>query len=207
VGRYRKYFEKTIKANFPGNHVQILFKTNEHYKAISQDTVFAATSANPIDRRLDFSSYFLALIKTLEEEGESFDTIRKNCLEITINYVTPKSQLEVFIKRLPVKLMNTLLAKYLVKKLAGRVSKKGHPDGFRANIITSKDETFGLGYGVDILECGICKLFKKHNNIRYVPILCEVDKITSAFAGLQMIRTGTIAAGAKKCDFRYRKME
>ncbi|WP_373549566.1 L-2-amino-thiazoline-4-carboxylic acid hydrolase [Haliscomenobacter sp.] len=83
----------------------------------------------------------------------------------------------------------------------------GHPDGFLANIITDKAETYGFGYGVDILECGICKLFKKHNYQRYASILCEVDEITSKLAGLQLIRSGTIANGAKKCDFRYKKIE
>lgn len=57
----------------------------------------------------------------------------------------------------------------------------------------------------DILECGICKLFKKHNYEKYSSILCEVDEITSRLAGLKLIRTGTIALGAKKCDFRFKK--
>ncbi|HEY1053826.1 MAG TPA: L-2-amino-thiazoline-4-carboxylic acid hydrolase, partial [Emticicia sp.] len=78
------------------------------------------------------------------------------------------------------------------------------PDGFVAHIITNKKETNGLGYGVDIIECGICKLFKKHNYQKYVSILCEVDKYTTNLAGLSMIRTDTIANGAGKCDFRYK---
>ena len=38
-----------------------------------------------------------------------------------------------------------------------------------------------------------------------ISILCEVDEITSALAGLKLVRTGTIANGAKKCDFRFIK--
>ena len=85
-----------------------------------------------------------------------------------------------------------------------RVSQKAHQDGFVAKIITDKNETFGFGYGFDILECGICKLFKKHNYEKYSSILCEDEK-TSSLAGLNLIRTGTIALGAKKCDFRLKK--
>ena len=85
------------------------------------------------------------------------------------------------------------------------MSKNLNPDGFIANIITDKKETLGLGYGVDILECGICKLFKKHNYQKYSSILCEVDTITSGFAGLRLVRGGTIALGAKKCDFRWER--
>lgn len=82
---------------------------------------------------------------------------------------------------------------------------KGHPDGFRVNMLTDKAETLGFGYGFDIMECGICKLFKKHNYQKYTPILCEVDHITSNLAGLTLIRTGTIANGATTCDFRFKK--
>ena len=76
-----------------------------------------------------------------------------------------------------------------------------------ASIIRGKDETYGLGYGIDIVECGICKLFQKHNYQQYASILCEVDEITSSLAGLQLIRTGTIASGASKCDFRFKKLD
>ena len=54
-----------------------------------------------------------------------------------------------------------------------------HPDGFSADIITDKSVTFGLGYGVDITECGICKLFEKHHYKQYRNILCDVDYITT----------------------------
>ena len=92
----------------------------------------------------------------------------------------------------------------LIKILQRKVSKNKSKEGFVANIITNKEETYGIGYGVDILECGICKLFQKHNYYKYASILCEVDEVTTRLAGLEMIRTGTIATGAKKCDFRYK---
>ena len=102
---------------------------------------------------------------------------------------------------------NTWLGQILIKAFHKRVSVNTNADGFIANILTDKKETFGLGYGIDIIECGICKLFKKHNYSKYASILCEVDEITSGLAGLQLIRTGTIANGAKKCDFRFKLEE
>ena len=202
---YRKYFIKPIKKNFPGNADKIISDTDNHYRAISPDTQFAKTSKNPIDRRLDFCSYFLALIKTLDEKGETFDDIRKLCLEIVTEYVKPKNKVQLFFKRIPAKLTNTWLAGIFINSFNEKVNYNSNPDGFVANIITDKAETFGLGYGFDILECGICKLFKKHNYQKYASILCEVDEITSGLAGLKLIRTGTIANGAKKCDFRFKK--
>ena len=205
MANYRKYFVAGIKKNFPGQSNTIVIKTDAHYKIISADTSFAAKSTNPIDKRLDFSSYFLALIKTLDEEGEKFETTRKICLEIVTEYVRPKNKLQELLKKLPVKLINTKFATYFLKAFNKRVSRNSNLDGFIANIITDKKETLGLGYGVDILECGICKLFNKHNYQKYSSILCEVDHITSDLAGLKLVRNGTIALGANKCDFRWER--
>jgi hypothetical protein len=203
---YRKYFIAGIKKNFPGSSDSIIAKADSHYKIISADTSFAASSANPIDKRLDFSSRFLALIKTLDEQGLDFEATKKICLEIVIEYVRPKNKFQQALKKMPAKLANTWLATVFFKEFNKRVSKNSNPDGFIANIITDKQETLGLGYGVDIIECGICKLFKKHNYQKYSSILCEVDAITAELAGLKLIRNGTIALGAKKCDFRWERI-
>lgn len=202
---YKKYFVRSINRNFPDDHSKIIASTDHHYQIISADTHFASTSANPIDKRLDFCSYFLALIKTLDEKGQSFESIREICLEIVTDYVTPKNKLQGFVKRLMPKLITTRLGQALIQSFHKRVSVRSHPEGFVANIITDKQETFGLGYGIDILECGICKLFQKHNYKKYASILCEVDEITSGLAGLELIRSGTIANGATKCDFRFKR--
>ena len=119
----------------------------------------------------------------------------------------PKNKVQAYLKRLTPALITTWLGKILVKSLSNKVRVNQHPDGFVARIITDRKETFGFGYGIDILECGICKLFTKHNYQKYASILCEVDEITSGLAGLQLIRTGTIANGATKCDFRFKKTD
>ena len=129
------------------------------------------------------------------------------CLQITTEYIQPKNKIQEFFKRFLPKLTNTWLGQSLIKAFHERTSVNTNADGFIANIITDKQKTFGLSYGIDIIECGICKLFKKHNYSKYASILCEVDEITSRLAGLQLIRTGTIANGAKKCDFRFKRLE
>ncbi len=202
---YKKYFFHALQYNFPSEFSKIITETDNHYSIISNDISFASDSGNPLDKRLDVSSYFLAMIKTLDEKGENYETIRKICLEVVTDFVRPKNKFQQFLKRLPAKLANTWLANKVIKILHNRVSQNAHPDGFVANIITDIEKTYGLGYGFDIIECGIHKLFKKHNYGKYTPILCEVDFMTSNMAGLQLKRTGTIANGAKICDFRFKK--
>ena len=205
--KYKKYFIAIITEKSPGHSNEIISRVDAHYKFISVDTSFAASSGNPIDKRLDFCAYFLALIKTLDERGECFETIREICLEIVTEYVKPKNQFQHFLKKLPARLVNTWLATFLLREFDKRVSKNSNPDGFIANIITDKQETLGFGYGIDILECGICKLFKKHHYQKYAAILCEVDALTSDLAGLKLVRNGTIATGASKCDFRWTRKD
>lgn len=204
---YGKYFVRAIRRNYADSCSSIIESMEQSYRHISIDTKFSFHSANPIDRRLDFCACFLALIKTLDERGEPFDVIRRVSLEIVTDYVSPKYAVQRMMKRLPVKLIGTWLGRRLVKSFAARVRTNDNKNGFIANIITNPEETYGLGYGVDIIECGICKLFDKHNYAKYTPILCEVDKLTTAFAGLEMIRSGTIANGAAKCDFRYKRIK
>ncbi|WAC14086.1 L-2-amino-thiazoline-4-carboxylic acid hydrolase [Dyadobacter pollutisoli] len=207
MDNYRKYFVHAVRKNFPQNPDQLIVQTDNYFSHISKDTRFAATSKNPIDRRLDFSAYFLALVQTLDEHGETFEKIREICLEIVIEYVKPKNKFQQFLKELPPKLIGTRFAGLLLEVFHKKVSQNTNPDGFIANIITDKNETYGFGYGVDIIECGICKLFKKHHYEKYASILCEIDKVTSGLAGLELIRTGTIANGATKCDFRFRRIQ
>jgi len=204
--RYKKHFINTIRHHFPDNYKNIITDIDNHYFTISKDTAFATTSSNPIDKRLDFCAYFLALIISLDQLKLQYESIKRICLEITTEYVRPKNRFQLFLKRLPPKLIDTWFSSVLLKWLHLKTSKNQNQDGFIANIITDKNETYGLGYGIDIIQCGICKLFQKHNYGKYSSILCEVDELTSALAGLKLIRNGTITLGAKKCDFRFKRL-
>lgn len=201
---YKPYFRQSIERHYPQDAANLLSRLNAEFLVIQPDVGFAAASRNPIDRRLEFAAYFLSLIKVLERNGEPFEKIRKICLEITIRFVQPRNKLEAFIKKLIPKLVGYKITGYFLKIFDSRISKPGHPDGFVARLLTDKKKTYGFGYGFDILECGICKLFNKHDAHQYASILCEVDKITSGLAGLELIRHGTIANGAAKCDFRFK---
>ena len=204
--KYLDSFHQTLKKQYPDNWELVFQDIDEAYTTISKDIIFCSTSKNPLDKRLDFSAYFLALIQVLERQDTSFEKIRKVCLEIVSDYVKPKNLFQKWLKKLPPKLIKTKFGNTIIRIMDKKIRNIGHPDGFVARIITDQQKTYGLGYGIDILECGICKLFKKHNEQKYVSILCEIDKITSGLAGLELIRTGTIANGSLKCDFRFKRL-
>lgn len=195
-----------ILHHFPGREAAILSGVNRHYTAMARETSFAAKSSNPLDKRLDVCSYILALIKALDEAGVEYDTIRKVCHDAATSYVKPTNFIQMAFKKLPGKLAGTWLANFFFNRLNEKLKSRKHPDGFAAVILTDPLHTYGFGFGFDILECGVCKMFHRHNMDKYTSILCGVDEITSAMAGLKLIRKGTIAMGAEKCDFRYQKL-
>jgi hypothetical protein len=203
---FRRIFENRIKQYFPGSYSEILDNTDRKYHEFLPDVSFAATSSNPLDKRLKISAYFLAFIKILDQEGESYEKIKEICHKTILDYIKPKNGLQKRLKKIPVMLIGTRLASWFLKIMEKKVNKIGHREGFVAATITDKKETYGLGYGIDILECGICKLFNKHQMSKFTPIMCEVDRITTSLNGLELIRKGTIATGSDKCDFRFRKL-
>lgn len=202
---YRPYFLDVIHLHYPGSATVIMAEIEGHFAAMAGDYAFAKTSANPVDKRMEISAYFLATVKTLHSRQAGYEHIREVLLTIANNYVQPKSRLAAAARKWMTGILLSAPGRLLIRRLAGKTARLSHPDGFVARLITDPAETYGLGYGVNITECGICKLFHKHNSDQYTSILCEVDNITSNLAGLTLVRTGTIANGAPQCDFRFRR--
>ena len=205
-GNFKKYFAQVLEELYPDDFKEILSKTDAYYATLSDEVAFAKQSKNPLDKRIDFSSYFLSLIAVLEKRGESFQVIREVSISVAKEYIKPKNKLHRWYLKMVPKMANKRIGQYAIRKMQEKVSIKQGAAGFKAQIITNKKETFGLGYGIDIKSCGICTLFKKHDRSEYMPILCEIDQLTSQIAGLQLVRTATLAAGDGCCDFRFKQM-
>jgi hypothetical protein len=60
-------------------------------------------------------------------------------------------------------------------------------------------------YGVDYLECASCKFLARQNASELAPYLCAADVLYSRALGWGLARTTTLAEGAGKCDFRFKK--
>ena len=63
------------------------------------------------------------------------------------------------------------------------------------------NEDFSWGY--NITSCAICHLFGQHDAMDLVPYMCASDDVVSDAQNQGLKRTGTIALGAHRCDFRY----
>ncbi len=66
------------------------------------------------------------------------------------------------------------------------------------------DAADGIDRGMNITSCAICHLFGKHDAMELVPYMCSFDDVVSDSRGDGLRRTGSIALGADRCDFRYK---
>lgn len=76
-------------------------------------------------------------------------------------------------------------------------------DGYVYDFIEGDGTTFD--YGVDYLECASCKFLARQAAPELAPYLCPVDILYSEALGWGLTRTMTLAEGADRCDFRFKK--
>jgi len=58
---------------------------------------------------------------------------------------------------------------------------------------------------VDYTECGALKYFQAHDMADVAPYFCLTDFSRSRAVGTGLARTGTLAMGRDRCDFRYKR--
>ncbi len=94
------------------------------------------------------------------------------------------------------------------KKMEGRLKwseeshKRLYENDWVVDILPGNGE-YDLGY--DYLECGACKLCKDEGCPEITRYICRMDFVLADIMDMKLVRTGTIAEGAKLCDFRYSK--
>jgi hypothetical protein len=60
-------------------------------------------------------------------------------------------------------------------------------------------------YGVDYVECAVCKFLGQQDAAELAPYACAVDRPASEMLGWGLRRTTTLAEGGPRCDFRFKK--
>jgi len=58
---------------------------------------------------------------------------------------------------------------------------------------------------MNVKSCAICSMFSKYDAMDLVPYMCASDDVESDRDGQGLRRNGTIATGARRCDFRYKR--
>ncbi|MHB1050710.1 MAG: L-2-amino-thiazoline-4-carboxylic acid hydrolase [Bacteroidota bacterium] len=201
IQRLRSEISTVLCRRFDDRSAVLVESVEKEFLSLRRDIDFARHSKNPMDRRVVIAGLLLALMKILRKNGCDFEAIRAVSLEIAENLVTPKNRFHLFLKHLKTIVVLQPFVQRLLEKKMQAVRNSVEPQGFSVGYVKGNDN--GLLFGIDIHQCGICILFTKHDLGEYATILCEIDYITSAIAGLTLQRTTTIANGGAVCDFRF----
>jgi len=89
------------------------------------------------------------------------------------------------------------------RKGAKKSQRREYPGASVIEFIEGDGKTFD--YGVDYLECAVCKFLTAQDAMELAPYMCAVDKSASELLGWGLTRTETIADGFERCDFRHKK--
>ncbi len=82
-------------------------------------------------------------------------------------------------------------------------SKLNSPYAGKAIFVTGTGKEFD--FGVDIQECGLRRYFNELEADDIMPYICLIDHIQARAMKVGMHRTETLASGASRCDFRWKK--
>ena len=192
--------QKVFSARFGDNlSAALIMKAKQAYENLRPKIRYTGGKENMFTEWLNYGAYYLAVYQVLSARGHDIDDVGTLIFE-TYNVMAdyPKWFLSIaggfkYGKNYEEKL----------KDAAAASQQRKYPEDFVASFIEGDGKIFD--YGLDITECGICKLYSAHGAQRLSRYMCLSDYVISKAFNRGLVRHNTIAEGAEKCDFRYKK--
>jgi L-2-amino-thiazoline-4-carboxylic acid hydrolase len=154
----------------------------------------------PFTEFIVFTGMLLALYRVAKTHGKTVEQTGELVYGIGINFL---GSYPAILKLLFGKVNFSRTHQYQLQKGAVQSHLRQYPDNYVFNFIEGDGGRFD--YGVDYLECASCKLLTKHGALELAPYLCPVDILYSQVLDWGLMRTQTLAEGASRCDFRFKK--
>jgi len=147
-----------------------------------------------------FTAMTLAFYRASLSYGKSLEKFAIILYQVEKKYLqsTPKFLLRFFGPR-------TFSTRYLnkVRQRAVETQQRQYPGNYVFEFV--EGDGINFDYGIDYLECGACKFLESQNASELAPYICPADVLYSDLLGWGLSRTQTIAEGAERCDFRFKK--
>jgi hypothetical protein len=183
-----------------GDADSVLREARRAFEELCGEIPYAGRESNPMARNIVVPYEQLALSLELRRRGLSVEDIGRFLLDSEEGGGPPAGRMPGWLVRLAIRLAGPLLLRPM-RRAADESQRREHPDEFVFAMVKPDDET---AFGFDIIECAVCKAFAKHGALDIVPWICALDDKGSDALGLGLRRSGTIALGADRCDFRYK---
>ena len=154
----------------------------------------------PFTEFIVFTGMLLAVYRVNKAHGKTVEQTGEMVFEMGRAFL---NSFPTFLLRLFMSLNFSRRAMDRLRKGAIESQQRKYSEGNVINFIEGDGKTFD--YGVDYIECASCKFLAAQGAPEIAPYLCPVDILFSEAMGWGLTRTMTLAQGADKCDFRFKK--
>jgi len=186
---------------------EILNEIKVEYKNLIPEIIHIESNNSFILREYKDISIALAFAKVMkkckyskEEIAAFIYEIQKEVFNSTTNGKT--KFIQILFNMLHIFPFNKIY-KIIVKKYEKRTQKGDKALNIQIHYVEGDRENFD--YGVDILSCPICDIWRKHDVIDILPYVCLSDFFKSLMSNSGLIRTMTLSEGREKCDNRFKR--
>lgn len=185
---------------FVGKNVNgLLAETRREFEALIPQLPYIG-GKQPFTEFIVFTAMLLAVYRVSQSHDKTVEQTGELVYEIGRAFLKSSP---AFLLRLFTPLNFTRYSQDRLQKRAIESHLRKFPGDYVYDFIEGDGKTFD--YGVDYLECASCKFLAKQGAPELAPYLCPVDILYSEALGWGLMRTMTLAEGADKCDFRFRK--
>lgn len=190
---FNKGIEKIVGEKFGPEFAKSASREiKREYDWLLDDMPYIGGADNPLTLTVTSTTRDLAVYLVLKRMGKNLADIGEICYQYADDFFKNHSDKIVSMEDPRI----TGFLKYLAKES----EKRQYPGDFVFEFVEGDDFDLGL----DFKECAICKFFHSKGADEFVPYMCATDIPESKYGGLGLQRTGNLAEGAKKCDFRYK---
>lgn len=195
-----KSARSVLNEYFVGENINgLLAETRREFEALIPQLPYIG-GKQPFTEFIIFTAMLLAVYRVSKAHGKTVEETGELVYEIG----------REFLRTYPAFLAHFFGGMNFSRFCLGRLRKRAaeshlrqYPDDYVYNFVEGDGKTFD--YGVDYLECASCKFLAKQGAPELAPYLCPVDILYSDALGWGLMRTQTLAEGAPKCDFRFKK--
>jgi len=143
---------------------------------------------------------YLAMYRALQRQGRAVEDAGR--LAYLIGTEEAKAYPNIF-RRFMEFFWFSRLFRALIKRRQIQSRQGRYPGESVIEYVEGDGEEFD--YGVDYIECAVCKFLRAENAIELAPYSCAIDKPVSELMGWGLTRLKTLAEGYPKCEFRFKK--
>jgi hypothetical protein len=146
------------------------------------------------------TAWSLAIYRVLRAQGETLEAVGRLIYEMDWAYLKAYPR---FLRRL---FGSATFSRRHIRRLrqgAAKLQERRYPGNYVYTFVEGDGETFD--YGVDYVECAACTFLQRQGTPELGPYLCAADAVYSELLNWGLIRNQTLAEGADRCDFRFKK--